>query len=82
MDPLPVGVLRGDSLGLKVIVTLLQGVVDGLPQAGGGLHLSLGPLLVVPTEVLPLLGGGASVTNKNIYNMIFKFLNGTYTTSL
>ena len=45
----------------KVVGALLRRVVDGFAQASGGVHLCVRSLLVVATEVFPLLWCVASV---------------------
>ena len=67
MDASAEGVLGGNLLGLQVVGSLLQGVVDCLPQSVGGLHLGISPLLVVAAVVLPLLRGGAPATGQRCF---------------
>ena len=65
MHALPQSIVTSSVLGLQIIVSLLQGVVDGLSQPFGCCHLRLCTLLVVAAEVLPLLRGGASIEDNN-----------------
>ena len=53
-------VIRGCLLCRQVVVCLLHHLMVGLAQATWLGHLGLGALLVVSTEVFPLLRGGAS----------------------
>jgi hypothetical protein len=59
VDALAECVVGGGVLGLEVVVGLLQRVVDGFAETAGRVHLSVGALLVVAAEVLPLLRVGA-----------------------